>query len=47
MEKEKLSLLQAAIKAQLETIEKIFQKIEARRRKKGEVQLESLAYQLS
>ena len=27
MEKEKLNLLQAAIKAQVETIEKIFQKI--------------------
>jgi uncharacterized protein YutE (UPF0331/DUF86 family) len=46
MEKEKLSILQAAIKSQIETIEKIFQKIEARRRKKGEVQIESLAYQL-
>lgn len=46
MEKEKLNLLQAAIKVQVETIEKIFQKIEARRRKKGEAQLESLAYQL-
>ena len=46
MEKEKLNLLQAAIKEQEETIEKIFQKIEARRRKKGEAQLESLAYQL-
>ena len=46
MEKERLSLLKAAINAQIVEIERIFGKIEDRRHKEGEANLESLAYQL-
>jgi len=46
MEKERLSLLRASIKAQGTEIERIFNKIEDRRHGKGEATLESLAYQL-
>lgn len=46
MEKERLSLLRASIKAQGTEIERIFEKIEERRRGEGEANLESLAYQL-
>jgi len=46
MEKERLSLLRASIKAQGMEIERIFNKIEDRRHGKGEATLESLAYQL-
>jgi len=46
MEKGRLSLLRASIKAQGTEIERIFERIEERRRGKGEANLESLAYQL-
>lgn len=46
MEEERLSLLRASIAAQREEIERIFTKIEERRRGEGEAHLESLAYQL-
>ena len=46
MEKERLSLLRASIKAQGTEIERIFERIEERRRGEGEANLESLAYQL-
>ncbi|MCD5408180.1 hypothetical protein LR090_02890 [Candidatus Bipolaricaulota bacterium] len=46
MEEERLSLLRASIEAQLKEIEKIFSKIEERRRGEGVAYLESLAYQL-
>ena len=46
MEEERLNLLSATIRAQNEEIERIFDKIEDRRRGEGEATLESLAYQL-
>jgi len=46
MEKGRLSLLKASIKAQGTEIERIFERIEERRRGEGEANLESLAYQL-
>ncbi len=46
MEKERLSLIEAAINTQSVEIERIFGKIEDRRRGEGEASLESLAYQL-
>ena len=46
MEKGRLSLLRASIKAQGTEIERIFERIEERRRGEGEANLESLAYQL-
>ena len=46
MDEERLSLLSATIRAQSEEIERIFDKIEDRRRGEGEATLESLAYQL-
>ena len=46
MEKGRLSLLRSLIKAQGTEIERIFERIEERRRGKGEANLESLAYQL-
>ena len=46
MEKERLSLLRASIEAQGTEIERILDKIEDRRHGEGEVNLESLAYQL-
>jgi len=46
MEKERLSLLKASIKAQGAEIERIFDKIEDRRHGKREASLESLGYQL-
>jgi uncharacterized protein YutE (UPF0331/DUF86 family) len=46
MEKGRLSLLRALIKAQGTEIERIFERIEERRRGEGEANLESLAYQL-
>ena len=46
MEKERLSLLRASIEAQGTEIERILDKIEDRRYRKGEANLESLAYQL-
>jgi len=46
MEKERLSLLEAAVAAQTKEIERIFAKIEERRHGEGEANLESLAYQL-
>jgi len=46
MEKERLSILKASIEAQKREIERIFTKIEERRRGEGGGALESLAYQL-
>jgi len=46
MEEERLSLLRASIKAQIKEIKRIFDKIEDRRHREGEANLESLAYQL-
>jgi uncharacterized protein YutE (UPF0331/DUF86 family) len=46
MEKERLSLLKAALKAQGTEIERIFGKIEDRQHGKGEANRESLAYQM-
>lgn len=46
MDEERLNLLSATIRAQNEEIERIFDKIEDRRRGEGEATLESLAYQL-
>ena len=46
MEKGRLSLLRSLIKAQGTEIERIFERIEERRRGEGEANLESLAYQL-
>jgi len=46
MEKGRLSLLRASIKAQSTVVERIFERIEERRRGEGEANLESLAYQL-
>ena len=44
MEKGRLSLLRASIKAQSTVVERIFERIEERRRGEGEANLESLAY---
>ncbi|MGQ9631105.1 MAG: ribonuclease toxin HepT-like protein [bacterium] len=46
MEEERLSLLRASINAQGEEIERIFARVEERRRGEGVAYLESLAYQL-
>lgn len=46
MEAERLSLLKAAVSAQRREIEKIFSKVEERRKEEGLSSLESLAYQL-
>ncbi|HID11324.1 MAG TPA: hypothetical protein EYP17_08505 [Candidatus Latescibacteria bacterium] len=46
MEEERLSLLRASLEAQKREIERIFAKVEERRRGEGTANLESLAYQL-
>ncbi|SFM80854.1 hypothetical protein [Thermodesulforhabdus norvegica] len=46
MEEERLSLLRASVEAQRKEIERIFAKIEERRRGESAAELESLAYQL-
>lgn len=46
MEKERLSALKAAIAAQLEAIDRIYDRIEKRRTGQGPAYMESLAYQL-
>lgn len=46
MEEERLSLLNASIRTQSEEVRRIFTKIEDRRHREGEANLESLAYQL-
>ena len=46
MERERLSTLKAAIKAQLGEIERVYERIEKRRTGQGPAYIESLAYQL-
>lgn len=46
MEKERVAILRSEIKSQIQEIEKIYNRIEERRREKGKSRIESLAYQL-
>ena len=46
MEKERLAVLQAEIKAQIQEIEGIYTRIEDRKRKKDKAAMESVGYQL-
>jgi hypothetical protein len=46
MDKERLTLLKTDIELQIREIENIYTKLEGRRRKKGIVGTESMAYQL-
>ena len=46
MDKERLAVLKSAIEAQIREIEKIYNKVEERKRKRGVTGVESIEYQL-